>query len=302
MKKIIAVCSLLLLASMLSVVALTSPSSAFHDQIRIDPGTITTEPNTAPPIESEKIPAGTTVAPIMTIDEREFVVADIFHYTVRRGDTLERIARRFNVPMGVLLERDLNPVLAARHNPNLVLRGESLAVPLYKLVSKPESEIAAADPVIVPNIERIITEKRLATAEANAKNSKQAIRGWYKPITLGLLVLVVLLFVLVTVLARRPQKTLTSAVSAAPVSVNENTASEIMGHMQAASGFELEKLVDLQLTTDEVGNPVTIKKVKEFLAKRQYLRDYPVSQWEGAMRLRKEEGPVAPSPEVPPTA
>ena len=59
------------------------------------------------------------------------VMAPIQH-EVRRGENLYRIARRYGVTVGEIRSQELNPALANRKNKNLLLRGETINIPVYR--------------------------------------------------------------------------------------------------------------------------------------------------------------------------
>ena len=231
-------------------------------------------------------PAPIEPAPIITKDERDVLVMKTYAYTVQRGDTLYKLSLRFNISIDSLRSPGMNPRLAKRKNPNLLYRGEVISVPLYTLAKKPESALAPSDLIVMTQNERLKAEARSTAAEEKTIAVQKRIEAWYRP-ALGIMMVLLLLALSAVAFVWLALRAARKHVSPAPVPVPEpvrlTRAEDILLALRETTGAELERLVDMPLTPDEVGNPVTIKKVKDFLAKREYLRACPATEWPGIM-------------------
>ena len=134
--------------------------------------------------------------------------------------------------------------------------------------------------------ERLKAEARSTAAEEKTIAVQKRIEAWYRP-ALGIMMVLLLLALSAVAFVWLALRAARKHVSPAPVPVPEpvrlTRAEDILLALRETTGAELERLVDMPLTPDEVGNPVTIKKVKDFLAKREYLRACPATEWPGIM-------------------
>lgn len=70
-------------------------------------------------------------------------------------------------------------------------------------------------------------------------------------------------------------------------------AEDILKMIQNLTGEELRRLADEPIARDELGNPVTIKKIREFMGNEKRanldLKDHPLSEWQSLIEKNKPQ-------------
>src|SRR3990167_1203581 len=248
------------------------------------------------PLASGKIPEVLTA----TDGAKEnVIIASLLVYQIKiNGDSLMRIANRFGVKLDDLLSEKVNPKLALRNNPDLLYFGETINIPVYR------AESAVAGTSLLPKMAMMTQEDlkamRVRYESAMAANNKRIKELENDKFAMGAIIVMSLALVFLLVLRHifnrgsekekekeyvgieiLPEKTgKTNFENSSPV--------EILEALRTVRGRVLEIMNDLPLVYDESGkSPSTLKKIREFMDKRPYLRDIPVSQWEEAMRIMK---------------
>lgn len=230
-------------------------------------------------------------------------IATPIKHRVRRGEGLYRIARRYNVTVNEILSEKINPQLARRGNPDRLYRGEVINIPLYQVTTLAEAK--PDDLIVVGALElmalKSLLKNRMLGETAELVGLRQSLAIAKKWIILGGLTLVAMLVLVIMLLDRVTRKNNNEGAgldTSKPTRIPETTTEEIQALgprtpedfleiLQTADGRTLYELANLTLVTDEHGNPVTIKKIRDFLPKREYLNYVPVTRWNDAMRTHE---------------
>jgi|SRR3989344_4528201 len=246
--------------------------------------------------------------------ERETVnVASKMEYRVRWGDTLFSLAKRYNTTVEELVSLELNPKLAnrvaERGNTDLIYAGETIVVPVYTLAVREIETVAPNELLVLPaeevarldvlrsaileeqahntvlreektslELEKTAIEHETEVAALRAEQLEGQIKQYESATTVFSVVVLMLVFLALCiglVLEKIRKKKIKD-----PLFLFTNEAPpEILEILKTANGSTLTAMNDLPIASDERGNPVTLKKLREFIEKRPYLSDIPVREW-----------------------
>lgn len=218
------------------------------------------------------------------------VVASPIVYRVRSGDGLERIARRFGVTVADLRSADINPKLAARKNLNLLYKGETITIPVYKTEVREANAVKDYEVVMLPKSELIAaaalkTALRESTKNEGLKRSVLAFRA-----TLLILFVVTVAGLLIRyfyikfqLIPENDDKHRTPL----GMPLENYGPQELLDLIKTARWQTVVAMNDLSLAQDERGNSVTAKKAREFTEKRSYLLNVRIWETQEAMDKKK---------------
>lgn len=222
------------------------------------------------------------------------VLNELQYNVVIGGDSLTRLAGRFGVSKESILKA--NPTLAARTNPNnrhWLYLGETLVIPVFQAVPKNLDEIGDATIVVVPM--RVIREKDAEIARALgdvstlaedigavtnqlqvALKEKQKLEitndvFFWLFITLAIFFALSLIFLIVERGNRSWHEQLYELAMKIPRQKTELTSNELVEIVRTSRVGDVATFADSKILKDECGNPVSIKKLPEFFAKRPHL-------------------------------
>lgn len=229
-------------------------------------------------------------------------------YRVKKGEGFLSIFRRYGVTEKEI--RKLNPNLVNRKNKNPLLRGEVINIPVYRIEKGPVTDPGQ---VVVgkrffgnkknedklPNFIAVnpkdfwVLEQKAGAWEEKNKEIEELrhardINGeWLSTLAvlLTLLTAIVLRLGWEVLKFRKENATLTKRLK----DLNKNNLSmprvstDFIKLLRLANGHTLSSIVSEPLVYDEVGNPVTIKKIIDFLDKRPYLSYLPAKDWAETM-------------------
>ncbi|MDO8560869.1 MAG: LysM peptidoglycan-binding domain-containing protein [bacterium] len=205
-------------------------------------------------------------------------VATDFVYTVKKGDNLTRIAQRFQVPLEELTSKSNNPKIAGRKNGKIYVN-DKIRILHFRLEPRPFDEVTVNALVVTTKDELVRMQKsyKERITELERQNAAQKI-------TSNLLVLLTITLAAVIFL-------LLLAMALMPITSKNDSGKEVIENLRALTGRQLIAVMDEPFIKDEVGNLVTLKKVKDFLAKpiRVGLIDLPANKWEAAMKTRESD-------------
>lgn len=270
---------------------------AAHDEVFADPGVVKTI--SVPSVQSAPVPA----------QEKEYVIRmEMLTYKVKNGDNLTQIAKTFGVTKSALLSSDINPTLAKRNRPDLIKKGETIWIPVYRIEEglKVDSSLLLGRMVMMSSIDLLFERADYKERIYQLTEDNKAFQSRYK-FELALIIILVLLALgafiwgsvqysenirmrgIISVTETLFKESLKEGLKkAAPVSFANSSPEEVLEVIRTAKGMTLEKMNDLPLVHDETGSPTTLKKVREFMEKnRDYLSNLPVNQWEEAMKAVK---------------
>ena len=243
-------------------------------------------------------------------------------HRVKKGENLYRIAKRYGVNIDEIRSAELNPRLANRKNKNLLRHGEVINIPVYKIKSTAQVELENTGFVSVgrvyssirtfgtytktPNdlvamnsrdynvlVQAVQDSKEKSKKIERLEDSVATARSWISIFTVMIIVLLALAGLLFynldkTIIEKRAlrerlaeaEQETTNARNAA---ILPESPVDFIKLLEQANGNVLSLVADTPITYDEVGNPVTIKKIREFLTKRSYLKNATAKDWPQAM-------------------
>ncbi|MEK7151356.1 MAG: LysM domain-containing protein [Patescibacteria group bacterium] len=228
-------------------------------------------------------------------DEYKFnkIMIPIKH-RVKNGEGFLSIGRRYNVTEEDI--RRLNPKLANRKNKNPLLRGESINVPVYRIEMRRDLARELAElkdnelipmsfvkersenneffiPMSIVELKVMFDETRAVAAQKDLelKQTRESLKmTQFISGTLAVMLLSLMGLIISHEALKKHMK-------------KPMLPQDFIESLQKADGNVLLSVVDMPIVFDEAKNPVTVKKVKEFVDKRPYLKDVPVSGWAVAM-------------------
>ena len=291
----------------LKILALTcllvAPTFATKKHITI--GQVTTKET--PGRNSSQSSIDAELAAEQKINESRFVkVMTPVKHRVKRGEHLRQIARNFDVTWAELCR--VNPQFNFR-NPNKIFPGEVINIPVYRLSGRviPYRDLPSA--VFDDTGNELVTPapadaKLMASALIGQGNEIMKLQNYVATnqkvaiIAMG----VILAFVVLSTLlggnlliacqekgvlrqrvAEADQNTANAVEAAVKAATLPESPVDFIKLLQTANGNVLSLMVHMPVTHDELGNPVTIKKIDSFLDKRPYLSGIPAEEWPKAM-------------------
>lgn len=251
-------------------------------------------------------------------------VAELHTYIVQKGDTLERLSRRFGVTLNEIVAA--NPVFEKR-SIHRIYRGEKLMIPLYQAEVKPVIEVPQDALVIVEKGEVVneagvpfnVTASALEETVVNLQNTaEKKTEAIIRLFALFLICAIILGAVAILRLrkTRNEMKKLQEGADhrrecaeryraetlecrrgntqspARPTGSEAHTndvPEKVLKLLQYLTGFTLVKINQIPLTYDESGNPVFLKNIERFIASRPYLEGIPVNRWKEAMEVTRRQ-------------
>lgn len=98
--------------------------------------------NTRKPLPLGKVTNARTTNKAATVNKTEgkpetIKIMTPIKHRVKKGENFYRIAKRYGVTVDKIRSREFNPNLANRKNKNLLLRGEVINIPVYRVENRP---------------------------------------------------------------------------------------------------------------------------------------------------------------------
>jgi len=244
-------------------------------------------------------PASFLPKPVVNGSEAKETVfqARMLEYKVTKGDNLTKIEKRFGVKKSGLLSAVLNPKLAERNNPDLIFVGEKIKIPLYGIVPISSPGTAALpslsdEMVMMTKAEYARMESNQARiAELTKSLEYEESRNGPELLSIIIAMLIALTFLILWMIENAKNTNLreesANKETKSAASLENSSPEEILALLRTVRWQELIMVNDMTLACDENGSPMTLKKAKEIVEKRSYLRSLTVNQSEEAMKTAK---------------
>lgn len=224
-------------------------------------------------------------------------------YKVRKGENLVLLARRFGVKVSDIRSPAINPKLAKRKNSNLLLAGERIMIPVYRVESSSNTLSNISEEMVVmpkndfaalKEHEKVqASEVALLAGKLTEKENADTIKRVFIIILLvGFLNLILIMFVWI---AGNNKKRISVEKNTPKLPSLENSSEdEIIQILRTAKGEKLAKAMGLPIAYDETGKtPVLTRNIDRAIDKRPYLGQLPINAWADAMKSNTATGAAA---------